>query len=71
MTIPIFHKHVIMSIILLFNLRSSSMIVALASTGAKRTFGGRTPAAPRRPKKFSESSKRVSLMMGTKTDCLD
>ena len=45
--------------------------MAVVSTGAKQTFGGRISAALRRPKKFSESSKRVSLMMGTKTDCLD
>jgi hypothetical protein len=44
---------------------------AIASIGAKRTFGGSTPPALRRPKKFSESSKRVSSMMGTETDSLD
>jgi hypothetical protein len=46
-------------------------MVAIASIGAKRTFGGSIPAELRRPKKFSESSKRVSLMIGTETDCLD
>ena len=56
---------------LLFNSPSSSIMVAIALIGAKRIFCGRTPPALRFPKKFSESSKRVSLMIGTKTDCLD
>ena len=46
-------------------------MVAAASIGSKRTLGGRTLAALRRPKKVSLDSKRLSSIMPTGTDSID